>query len=698
MVDTASGLMANSQKIQGKHRVPIPSNIPDELKALSQWVCWRETIREDKPTKIPYQVNGQPAKSNDPRTWSSFKDALASLENGAGFHGIGFVLSPNDHFKGIDLDHCRDPETGKIEPWAREIIETINSYSEVSPSGHGIRIFTKHPGPLPAGGRKKGNFEIYESGRYLTVTGHVIPGLPAEIFEREAAVRAVHSKIFGKTQERELFRNQACSDSDEKLQLAFQSKAGDKIKRLHEGDWTGYPSQSEADLAFCSHLAFWFDKDQMLIDRAFRSSGLFREKWDRRHYSNGLTYGEEVIRKAIEGCRETYQGREPGGNNSPMGENTPPDFQASPLQFPDIMTGAAGYYAEVMSGCLEPPPHFFFMAYLTCLGSLLAGRVTLESELKPQPRLYTIILGESADDRKSTAISKTVEFFPNAVSSFPACFGVGSAEGLQRRLSTDANLLLVYDEFKAFVSKSRVDGSVLLPCVTTLFESNRYESHTKDREVSLTDVNLSLLAASTVDTYERTWDSQFTDIGLNNRLFLVPGAGRRRFAIPGRVPPSEWDTLRREVGNVLRFASTVPELTVTPDARALYESWYLNLEQSIHTKRLDTYAMRFMVLLAVNACRPEVDEETMAAVIDLMNWQLQARRLHDPIDADSTIAKVEEKIRRALRSRGPMTDHNLKRAINYRRVGLWVYQKAMNNLNTAGEIWFDKKTSTWRLT
>jgi len=394
------------------------------------------------------------------------------------------------------------------------------------------------------------------------------------------------------------------------------------------------------------------------------------------------------IKAAVAGRIEEERPPEPAGVEEPNG---------SPLAFPvHVMTGAAGYFAEVMGSYMEPPPHFFFMAYLTCLGSLLAGRVTLRSELRPEPRLYTIILGDSADDRKSTAISKTIDFFLAVVTAFFACLGVGSAEGLQRRLSKNASLLLVYDEFKAFVSKSRVDGSVLLPCVTTLFEANRYESHTKDREVSLSGVHLSMLAASTVDTYERTWDSQFTDIGLNNRLFLVPGAGTRRFAIPGRVPQSEWDTLRREVGNILRVSSTMPELDVTPDARALYESWYLNLEQSIHTKRLDTYALRFMVLLAANACRPEVDEETVSAVIDLMNWQLQARRLHDPIDADSAVAKVEEKIRRVL-TVGPKSDRDLKRAVHYNRIGTWVYSNAVRNLTRCGEIRFDKATRTWGL-
>ena len=367
----------------------------------------------------------------------------------------------------------------------------------------------------------------------------------------------------------------------------------------------------------------------------------------------------------------------------------------APLSFPvHIMNGAAGYFADVLSACMEAPRHFFFLAYLTCLGNILQN--TLKTELYPQARLYTVILGESADDRKSTAVSKTVSFFLNTISTFKACFGVGSAEGLQRRFLKDSNLLLVYDELKAFVGKSKADGSILLPMVCTLFESNRYESHTKDKEIILTGACLSILAASTIETYERCWDSAFQDIGMTNRLFIVPGQGKRLHAIPSRVPVHEWEILKNDVGKILRAASITPEFEITPAARALYESWYLNLEQSIHTKRLDTYALRFMILLTVNAGKAEVDEEITQNVIDLMNWQLQARRLHDPIDADSAVAKVEEKIRRVL-SAGPRTDYELKRAVHYSRVGTWVYTNAMRNLTNGREIQFDKKAQTWGL-
>jgi len=156
------------------------------------------------------------------------------------------------------------------------------------------------------------------------------------------------------------------------------------------------------------------------------------------------------------------------------------------------MLGTAGNYSNIYSELIEAPPLFLFMAYLTCLGSLVARRVTLKSVLNTQPRLYTSIVGESGSDRKSTAISNVVSFFRGAIEvGFGVTFGVGSAEGLQLSLKekcvSGTGLLLALDELKALVSKCGIDGSVLLPCINTLFESNQYHNATKKKTVAIED-------------------------------------------------------------------------------------------------------------------------------------------------------------------------------------------------------------------
>ena len=368
------------------------------------------------------------------------------------------------------------------------------------------------------------------------------------------------------------------------------------------------------------------------------------------------------------------------------------------LEFPaDVMTGLAGDFAELYASYLEPPKHFFYMAFLTSLGSLVADRLTLSSEIAPQPRLYILLLGESADDRKSTAISKTIDFFKKNAVEFPVCWGVGSAEGLQKRLETNNRLLLAFDELKHFISKCKIESSVLLPCVNTLFESNRYESRTKTCDLSLENVYLSVLAASTIQTYENTWSSQFTDIGFNNRLWLVPGGGKRRFSLPAKAPEAECYRLNQRLGQVLTHISGHPELDLSPEARGIYHEWYMALERSIHAKRLDAYALRLMALLAVNDLKAEVDAETVRKVIALCAHQFRVRQFHDPIDADNEVARIEEKIRRALRAKGELGERSLKKILHTERTGLWAYSSAMNNLQNAKELGFNKTDKRYYL-
>ena len=118
--DNATGRLAGSQALL----TGLRKNIPAELRSLPHWVMWKTETREaGKPTKVPYDAKAdRRASSTNPDTWCSFEDACAAYEKG-GFDGVGFVLTKNDPFVGIDLDKCRDPETGEIQPWAKRIFD-----------------------------------------------------------------------------------------------------------------------------------------------------------------------------------------------------------------------------------------------------------------------------------------------------------------------------------------------------------------------------------------------------------------------------------------------------------------------------------------------------------------------------------------------------------------------------------------------
>ncbi|RLF26115.1 MAG: hypothetical protein DRN14_07395 [Thermoplasmata archaeon] len=289
--------------------------IPSEITKFSHWILWKSVSKGNgKTTKVPYSVAGGKAKTDDPATWSSYQNTLSRYKAG-GFSGIGYVFSQDDPFCGIDLDHCRSPETGGIETWALEIIKNFNSYTEISPSGTGIHIICK--GQLPEGGRKKGNIEIYDRGRYFTVSGNHFDGTPQDIRPAQKAIDALLASRFKKeieTQVKKFCSSPGASlDAIELIQKAISAENGHKFDLLYQGRWqeVGYLSRSEADLAFCNLLGFWTGRDSGRMDAIFRQSGLMRPKWDEKHYGDGDTYGQRTIAKAISNCQETYSGKTP---------------------------------------------------------------------------------------------------------------------------------------------------------------------------------------------------------------------------------------------------------------------------------------------------------------------------------------------------------------------------------------------------
>jgi putative DNA primase/helicase len=283
-----------------------PEGIPPELRDLPHWVEARD--------KEPYNARtGDRASTTNPKTWSSFDQAVAAATK-RGHQHIGFVFSTGDDYVGIDVDHCRDQETGTVDERALLIVRTLDSYTEVSSSGTGLHIIVK--GSLPAEGRV-GTFEgmkveIYPDGRHFVMTGHQLDGTPPTINQRTRALRFVHAAVCGGKAKVEPKATRASQpvdlDDRELLERMFAAKNGAEIRALWDGSTAAHGNDSSsADQALCNHLAFWAGRDAARMDRLFRQSGLYRDKWD-KPARKGETYGAGTIRVAIEGCNETYSG------------------------------------------------------------------------------------------------------------------------------------------------------------------------------------------------------------------------------------------------------------------------------------------------------------------------------------------------------------------------------------------------------
>lgn len=270
-------------------------NIPENLKGLKQWVCFKLEYNEKKGKndKIPKDPRtGYNAKANDPATWSDYQTAVNALSK-YGFDGIGIEFA-NGIF-GIDLDNVI--ENGKLTAEAQDIIKTMDSYTEYSPSGTGIHILCK--GTIPAKDRRKGNVEMYSEGRFFTVTGDIV-GAAKDIQERTAQAARVHAKYLKREEApKTTTQPQELNLSDgELINKAMSANNGGLFRALWNGDISGYPSASEADLALCNLLAYWTNGNAYRMDALFRQSALYREgKWNKRHGAD--TYGNMTINKAL---------------------------------------------------------------------------------------------------------------------------------------------------------------------------------------------------------------------------------------------------------------------------------------------------------------------------------------------------------------------------------------------------------------
>ena len=286
---------------------------PEELKKLKRWVGYRLVPDKDggKPRKVPINaVTGNNAKSNDPATWCDYQTAKDAADQ-YGYNGIGFMFVKEDGFVGIDVDHCYDPETNTFNEVATAIMGKQPTYMEFSPSGDGIHLWFKGEKPKGASKNTETGVEMYDSVRYFTVTEKPLPGCPDTVAEAlPDTLGWVHDNFLKKKQKAKKKTRKKSGEKltdEEIIEKATDAGNGEAFAELMAGKWEGkYPSQSEADMALCMKLAFWSGKDKEQMDRIFRTSGLFREKWDQKHHADGATYGEETLDRAIENTDTVY--------------------------------------------------------------------------------------------------------------------------------------------------------------------------------------------------------------------------------------------------------------------------------------------------------------------------------------------------------------------------------------------------------
>lgn len=295
--------------------VSVLSSVPSELAELRHWVCWGPRGVGDK---TPIDPNtGRNADTTDANTWGTLGQAMQrylSQHEAEKLNGVGFVFSSLDPYMGIDLDNCRDPESGEITREAQSLIAQINSYTESSPSGTGVHIIARATIPL---GKKKSSVEMYFDKRYFCFTGRNV-GPTQKVEARQEEVSALYNSIFGKVDnpQDKPFEPAAPDALLEAVQSIPDSELLNTISKNEKHFielWQGNieflkkdKSPSSADFNLCCILARYTRCDAARTEQLFRRSALYRQKFDARDGSYG-TYGKRTIAKAFEEIHKKKQ-------------------------------------------------------------------------------------------------------------------------------------------------------------------------------------------------------------------------------------------------------------------------------------------------------------------------------------------------------------------------------------------------------
>lgn len=379
-------------------------NLPEELKRHGLFCLWKYEERDGARTKVPYNPRtGGKAQPDNAGTFTTFSKALTELDARQGFDGIGMGVFGG--FSAIDIDDCLD-EHGAMTERAADIIARMDTYTEKSPSGRGVRLIFKASGfaydrdryyinRRDAKGGKAG-LEIYIEGmtkKYLTVTGDVMTAVGIE--ERADRLPAILDdymlRPISQDSQKPIAAAPVNLSHSELLEKARRASNGDQFAALYDrGDIHRHDNdESAADLALCNMLAFWTGCDALTMDSLFRASALMRAKWDRP--TSGSTYGAITIDKAIRGCHAVYdpeamrETRIAQDFNEPITEAQPEAVQAPAGQEEDPeqkrqrelseywqANGAGeylfGYMDEVLDRMSRPPMPTGFKAIDEALG------------------------------------------------------------------------------------------------------------------------------------------------------------------------------------------------------------------------------------------------------------------------------------------------------------------------------------------
>ena len=632
--------------------------IPDALKREPRWVVWHFKWREatGKWTKVPHRTTDteRTADTTDATTWGTFDEAVDAYFDGK-CDGIGFVLG--DGRFGLDVDGTD----------LHAFVLLLNSYTETSATGRGVHVIAQ--GTKPGTKCRTGPYELYDHDRFFAMTGHHVAGSPMTVEERSVELATLYAQMFpnGDAATPPPGASSSTLEDDVLIDKASRApKSGEKFTRLFAGDTSGYASHSEADLALCSMLAFWTNRDAAQMDRLFRRSKMWRPKWDERRGASSI--GADLIAKAIASTPRGY---------------APDDTSPAVPIIHEIDVSRPAPTAPYRFTSAFAPDHFvsewiaFFATqcdaayeYFEATGLLALSLAThdlsvhVSGAAEPlRTNLYVAFVGDAAASRKSTA----KDFLVQAAKAVPHVCGVlpemASHEGTVEALAavSGKSALWAIDELKPQLDKlthatylAGMLGLVLELYGKTHYTYQRVSKRRRPKDglrepdaFDVVDVTFSIIGCCTPTIFERL-TSDAVESGLLPRFAIIWPTGK-----PDRMPRYQSDRTRLHPSALICCLHAIAERSAISTVR--FEEGVLDLldraidrpiEQdaahSLMTKRVGVMAQKVAMLSAASRTPDAFDaaekviriteEDAHSAIVVVRRWIEASQRFEARIN------------------------------------------------------------------
>lgn len=683
--------MSATPRPQVRYRI---NSLPDELKQLPRWICF-DVIpgTKGRTSKVPLIPGTRTkAKSNDPTTWRTFEEALTAAEAQGLWLGFAFTVDLDLTF--LDFDGVLGAG-GVVKSYAQLVIDQLDSYTEASVSGQGVHVIVR--GRPPEGftrDRIAGKVEVYPSqgGRFALLTGDTRPGLGS-------------MDGFIEERSRELAGFFPPAERKQAPPVAQNEAAG---ARLSENDLavivdalrpSRVPGQMhDLDLAVAGILLKnGVEEDQArqivgdLSDQEAKALQAVRDTYAR---AGGINVrGYQALRELIpadalaiiDGTLQPYfQAQQPklvtpGRSRVLLAGDGAVDatFDRFPEPPPEVYHGWFGGYLELVRETTEAPDQFHLASALTILGAYTDRRLyTRHASGRIYPNLYTILVGNSSESKKDTAISRAWEMAldPPWVRTRTALpyvekNSVASAESFIGGLKNHRNVIIKMSEFSEILANARRKGTSTILTMLMKGWDNPPQLSNDSFSNPATALNpyISILAGTQPDVL--AGDMIGTDItsGFANRLFLVPGSGKgpkpRPPEVDERALHKHWMRARE---NLSKYGiDEHVEINWTAESIELWDTFYLtprgeSVMERTMSQRHQVQVLKIALLYALTDCSRRIEFTHLQRAITFIDWMWSVVRELMGGWATSNDNRLEKRILDVLRQTGPIKRRELQ--------------------------------------